>query len=102
MQMMLDTVEDFAGRYTIFFSTDPDLRKSKSKCTWSCPKWTRTFLVQKVLACGMRSARTEILSRYVKFCLGQRTSDSQEIRVLFNHVARDLQCTTAKNIKMGA
>ena len=209
MQMMLDTVEDFAGRYNISFSTDPDPRKSKSKCifvvgkrrgldkpypltlcgdqlpwvqsaihlghelhesglmdhdaivkraqfidksvevrnmfewaapaeimqalktycsdfygamlwdlggdkasqvycawdtavklTWSCPRWTRTFLLQRVLSCGLRSARTEILGRYGKFCFGLRTSVSQEIRVLFNYVSRDLQCTTAKNLKL--
>ena len=209
MHMMLDTVEDFAKRYNISFSTDPDPKKSKSKCifvigkrrglskpsplilcgdqlpwvqsavhlghelhesglmdhdvavkraqfvdksveirdmfewaapaevlqalktycsdfygamlwnlggdkasmvysawdnavklTWSCPRWTRTFLLQQVLASGMRSARTEILGRYGKFCMGLRTSVSQEVRVLFNYVARDLQSTTAQNIKM--
>ena len=64
------------------------------------PKGPRTFLLQKVLSCGMKSARTEILGRYGKFCLGLRISVSQEIRVLFNYVARDLQCTTAKNLKV--
>ena len=70
------------------------------KLTWSCPRWTRTFLLQQVLACGMRSARTDILGRYGKFCLGLRTSVCQEVRVLFNFVSRDLQCTTAKNLKV--
>ena len=32
MQMMLDVVENFAARYNITFSTDPDPAKSKSKC----------------------------------------------------------------------
>jgi hypothetical protein len=209
MQMMLNTVEDFAARYNISFSTDPDPKKSKSKCifvvgkrrgltkpspltlcgdqlpwvpsavhlghelhesglmehdvvvkraqfidksvevrnmfewaapaevlvalktycsdfygsmlwdlgsekasqvysawdtavklTWSCPRWTRTFLLQQVLACGMTSAKTDILGRYGKFCRGLRTSVCQEVRVLFNLVARDLQCTTAKNLKL--
>ena len=199
MQMMLDTVEDFAARYNISFSTDPDPRKSKSKCifvvgkrrgltkpspltlcghnlpwvdgavhlghelhesglmdhdvvvkraqfidksvevrtmfewaapaevlqamktycsdlygsmlwdlggdkasqvysawdtafklSWSCPRWTRTFLLQQVLACGMTSARTDVLGRYGKFAMGLRTSVCQEVRVLFNFVARDL------------
>ena len=209
MQMMIDKVEDFAGRYNISFSTDPDPKKSKSKCifvvgkrrglskpspltlcghqlpwvqsavhlghelhesgvmehdaiikraqfidksveirtmfefaapaevlqalktycsdfygamlwdlggdkasmvysawdtavklTWSCPRWTRTFLLQKVLACDMTSARTDILGRYSKFCKGLRTSVCQEVRVLFNLVSTDLQCTTAKNMKL--
>ena len=209
MQLMLDQVEDFAGRYNISFSTDPDPKKSKSKCifvvgkrrglskpapltlcgdqlpwvqsavhlghelhesgvmdhdatvkraqyidksvevrtmfdfaapaevlqaiktycsdyygsmlwdlggdkasqlytawdtavklTWSCPRWTRTFLLQKVLTCGLSSAKTDILGRYGKFCRGLRTSVCQEVRVLFNLVSRDLQCTTAKNLKL--
>ena len=209
MQMMISCVEDFAARYNITFSTDPDPKKSKSKCifvvgkrrglskpapltlcghqlpwvesavhlghelhesglmehdasvkraqfieksvevrnmfewaaptevlhalkiycsdlygsmlwdlggdkaaqifsawdtavklTWSCPRWTRTFLLQQVLSSDMTSARTDILGRYGKFCRGLRTSVSQEIRVLFNFVARDLQCVTAKNLKL--
>ena len=70
------------------------------KLTWSCPRWTRTFLLQQVLSCGFTSARTDVLSRYGKFFKGLRTSVSGEVRVLFNYVARDLQTTTAKNIKL--
>jgi hypothetical protein len=70
------------------------------KLAWSCPRWTRTFLLQQVLACGMTSARTDVLGRYGKFAMGLRTSVCQEVRVLFNFVARDLQSTTAKNIKL--
>ena len=70
------------------------------KLTWSCPRWTRTFLLQKVLACGMTSARTDIIGRYGKFCKGLKTSICQEVRVLFNLVSTDLQCTTAKNMKL--
>ena len=69
------------------------------KLTWSCPRWTKTFLLQKVLSCGETSAMTDILSRYSKFSMGLRTSVSSEVRVLFNLCARDLQSTTAKNIK---
>ena len=57
------------------------------KLTWSCPRWTRTFLLQQVLACGMSSAKTDILGRYGKFCRGLRTSVCQEVRVMFNLVA---------------
>ena len=69
------------------------------KLIWSCPRWTRTFLLQQVLLCGETSARTDILSRYGKFCKGLKNSVSQEVRVLFNLAARDLQTTTAKNIR---
>ena len=209
MQLMLDTVENFAMRFNISFSTDPDPKKSKSKCiyvvgnkrnlskppplvlcgnelpwvesaahlghelhesgntehdavfkraqfieksvevrtmfdwasptevlqalktycssfygsmlwdlggvkashvysawdlavklTWGCPRATRTFLLQKVLSCGMSSARTDIMSRYAKFFRGLRNSVSMEVRVLSNLVSRDLQSTTAKNLRL--
>ena len=208
MQLMLSTVEDFATRHNISFSTDPDPRKSKSKCifvvgkkrglekpeplqlsghylpwvqsavhlghelheagdmnhdavvkraqfiqksveirtmfhwaapadvlqalktycsayygsmlwdlsgdkaaqvfsawdtavklTWSCPRWTRTFLLQQVLSPDFLSARSDILGRYGNFARGLRASVSKEVRVLFNFVARDLRSTTAKNLK---
>ena len=208
MQLMLSTVEDFARRYNISFSTDPNPRKSKSKCilmigkkrgmrkppplvlcghdlpwvenavhlghelhesglmdydtvikraqfinksveirnmfhwaapadvlralktycssfygcllwdlsgskalqvysawdtcvklTWGCPRWTRTFLLQQVLNSSETSARTDILSRYGKFSKNLRESVSKEIRVLFNLVSRDLQTTTARNLR---
>ena len=67
------------------------------KLTWSCPRWTRSFLLQQVLSCGDTSARTDILARYGKFSRGLRTSVSKEVRVLYNMVSRDMQTTTAKN-----
>ena len=70
------------------------------KLTWSCPRWTRTFLLQQVLSCGSTSARTDILCWYGKFFRGLRTSISQEVRCLVNLVSRDLQSTTAKNLKL--
>ena len=71
------------------------------KLAWSCPRWTKTFLLQQVLACDMTSARTDVLGRYAKFSMGLRTSVCQEVRVLFNYISRDLQSITSKNIKLG-
>ena len=68
------------------------------KLSWSCPRWTRTFLLQQVLSCGDTSARTDILSKYGKFFRGLKNSVSQEVRVRFNFVARDLT-TSAKKLK---
>ena len=70
------------------------------KLAWSCLRWTRTFLLQQVLACGMTSARTDVLGRYSKFFMGLKTSVCQKVRVLFNYISRDLQSITAKNIKL--
>ena len=69
------------------------------KLTWSCLRNTRTFLLQQVLTCGNTSAKTNIMARYCKFSMGLRQSISKEVRLLFNLMARDLQSTTAKNIK---
>ena len=69
------------------------------KLTWSCPRWTRTFLLQQVLSPDFLSARSDILGRYGNFARGLRASVSKEVRVLFNFVARDLRSTTAKNLK---
>ena len=36
MQMMLDKCEEYAAEHNIMFSTDPDPRKSKTKCIYVC------------------------------------------------------------------
>ena len=69
------------------------------KLTWSCPRFTRTFLLQQVMTGGETSMKTDILTRYAKFSKGLKLSISQEVRVLFIMVARNLQTNTAKNIK---
>ena len=38
MQMMLQGCEDFGTRNNLLFSTDPDARKSKTKCVFMCGK----------------------------------------------------------------
>ena len=41
------------------------------KLTWNVPRATRTYLVQKVLAAVLSSARVDILARYAKEITGQ-------------------------------
>ena len=69
------------------------------KLAWDCPRQTKTFLVQQVLSCGISSARTDILARFVTFFRGLRTSASMEIRVLANLMGRDFQSTTGRNLR---
>ena len=38
MQMMLQACEDFGSRNNLMFSTDPDAKKSKTKCLFMCGK----------------------------------------------------------------
>ena len=52
MQMMLDTVENFAERYNISFSTDPDPKKSKSKCIFFVGKRRRLAKPANLTLCG--------------------------------------------------
>ena len=69
------------------------------KLTWSCPRWTRTYILQNVLASTVTSAKTDILARYSKFCMGLQSSVCQEVKVLYNLVSRDLQSATARNMR---
>ena len=70
------------------------------KLAWHVPRATRTFLLQNVLACGITSAKVEILARYANFFQGLRASPSHEVSVLANIVGRDLRSTTGSNLKL--
>ena len=52
MQMMLSKVEDFAARYNISFSTDPDPKKSKSKCIFVAGKRRGLAKPSPLILCG--------------------------------------------------
>ena len=69
------------------------------KLTWSVPRATRTFLVQKLLTAGFTSAKVDILGRFVNFFHGLRLSPCHEVSVMANLAARDLRTTTSKNLK---
>jgi hypothetical protein len=70
------------------------------KLAWDCPRGTRTYLVQQVLACGTSSARTDILTRYCKFFKSLRNSPSREVAVLANLIARDRRSVTGSNVQL--
>ena len=52
--------------------------------TWGCPRPTRTYLVQQVLACGYTSARSEVMARVLKFFRGLLNSPNREVAILAN------------------
>ena len=62
------------------------------KLAWSCPRATRTYLVQQVLSCDSTSARVELLFR--SLC----NSGSKGVSTLARLVARDVRSTTGRNI----
>ena len=68
------------------------------KLAWGCPRGTRTYLVQQVLACGAISAETDIMARYCKFFQGLRQSPSTEVSILANLLARDKRSCTGRNV----
>ena len=68
------------------------------KMIWSVPRNMKTFLVQKVLAGGHTSAKTDIISRYGRFFQSLLSSASEEVRLLSRLVARDMRTVTAKNL----
>ena len=70
------------------------------KLAWQCPRATRTYLVQQVLACGGISAKIDIMSRFCKFFLGLRSSPCREVSILANMVGRDVRSVTGKNIRV--
>ena len=70
------------------------------KLAWDCPRGTRTYLVQQVLACGTSSARIDIMSRYCKFFRGLRNSPCREVAVLANLMARDRRSVTGSNVQL--
>ena len=70
------------------------------KLCWDCPRNTRTYLVQQVLACGQSSARTDLLTRYSGFFKSLRTSTSVEVSTMANLVSRDIQTTTGGNLRL--
>ena len=70
------------------------------KLAWHCPRGTRTYLVQQVLACGGISAKVDIMSRYSKFFRSLRSSPCREVSILANIVARDVRSVTGRNVKL--
>ena len=70
------------------------------KLTWDCPRATRTYLVQQVLACGSTSAKVEIMARYCKFFRSLRSSPSTEVATLANLLGRDIRSSTGGNLRL--
>ena len=74
--------------------------RSCNKLTWNVPRATRTYLVQKVLAAGLSSARVDILARYANFFRSLRVSPCQEVSVMASIAGRDVRTTTGRNLKL--
>ena len=56
------------------------------------------YFLDHLLSNGMSSVKTDIMSRYVKFLAGLRSSPSMEVRVMSGVAAGDVRTTTGRNI----
>ena len=70
------------------------------KLAWSVPRGTRTYLVQQVLYSGLTSGKVDIMSRFVNFFKGFRTSPSPEVQIMANLTGRDIRATTGSNLRL--
>ena len=70
------------------------------KLAWNCPRKTRTYVVQQVLASDLPSSKEEIFSRWLGFQKSLLKSPSKEVAVLALLSSRDLQSTLGKNSRL--
>ena len=65
---------------------------------WQVPRAAHTYLVDHLLCNGLSSVKTDIMSRYVKFLEGLRSSPAMEVRVMYGVAAGDVRTITGRNI----
>ena len=91
--MLWDLAGEAASQYFNSWST-------ALKLAWECPRGTRTYLLQQVLACGNTSAKVDIMARYSRFFQDLRRSPCKEVSILANLISRDKRSVTGKNISL--
>ena len=69
------------------------------KLAWQVPRSAHTYFVDHLLACGLSSVRSDVISRYVRFVAGLRSSPSLEVRVMCSVASGDVRTTTGRNIQ---
>ena len=80
--MTWDLYSEEAGKYYRCWNTCV-------KLAYNCPRSSHTYVVTGLLAAGLCSVRTQILSRYVKFVRSLLKSESPEVVSVANKVMRD-------------
>ena len=67
------------------------------KLVWGIPRSTHNYFLEHLVAKDFRSARQQILSKYVGFLKRLRNSVSDEVRIMCYIAAQDIMSVTAKN-----
>ena len=74
--------------------------RTNLKLAWDCPRATRGYLVQDVLACGQDNIRTRILLKFKGFHDSLMISPSKEARMMVRVAREDIRSSTGSNIKL--
>ena len=68
------------------------------KLAWNVPRSTHTYLVDNLLAVNHLSIKKQLLGKFVNFFKNLIQSNSREVQILANVVARDVRSVTGKNL----
>ena len=74
--------------------------RTNLKLAWDCPRATRGYLVQEVLACGQDQIRTRLMLKFKGFHDSLMTSPSKEARMMVRIAREDIRSSTGSNIKL--
>ena len=87
--------------WDLFSEKTSQVYKSWSTCVklaWKVPRSTHTFLVDNLLAAQFYTVKQQLLSRYVHFVKKLLSSNSPEVCMVVNMVARCARSTTGSNL----
>ena len=74
--------------------------RTNLKLAWDCPRATRSYLVQEVLACGQDQIKTRLLLKFKGFHDSLMTSPSKEARMMIRVAKEDIRSSTGSNIRL--
>ena len=104
---VLTAVRVYASHYygSMLWQLDSDLVgqfcRTWSTCvklSYNCPRSTRTWVVENLLATEFHTVQTELMARYVSFHKSLQKSASTEVSFLVEMSKEDERSTTSKNL----
>ena len=106
---VLAAVHVYAGHYygSMLWQLDSDMVgqfcRAWSTCvklTYDCPRYTKTWIVENLLAKEFIPVKTELMSRYITFYQSLLTSASDEVCFLVKTVTEDVRSTPSRNLNL--
>ena len=74
--------------------------RTRVKLAYMVPRWTKTFLVDHLLAVDLVSAKEEVLARFTGFVEKLAISPCREVRVLGSLIRHDSRSVTGSNVAL--